>query len=193
MRYNNVLVLNKSWIPIQIVEYKRSIAEVYTGKAHALDLEYVAYDYTDWIHMSIHDNHFKFVHTVDRRVCIPEIIVLTRSNRLPKRDIKYSRQSVFNRDKFKCQYCGKLFVRSELTIDHVYPKHLGGRSTWDNVVAACRPCNEKKGHKLLKDCGMKLIAAPKKPKWKSPTSNIHLTHYCDSWNHFLDRVNVSAS
>ena len=190
MKYNNILVLNRSWCPVQIIEYKKAIAELYTDKAHALDLDCVSYDYENWLIFSKKDRHFKSLHTIDNRVCIPEIIVLTKSNKLPRRDIKYSRQSVFDRDNFKCQYCGKRFHRNDLTIDHVYPKSLGGQSMWDNVVACCSKCNSEKGCKTLKESGLKLLKKPAKPKWTSPVSNTHPTNYCKSWIHFLNKVSM---
>lgn len=64
-----------------------------------------------------------------------------------KKNPRYSRSGIFLRDDFICKYCNKGFERADLTIDHVHPKSMGGKTTWENVVAACLPCNCKRGHK----------------------------------------------
>ena len=92
----------------------------------------------------------------NRRIRLPKIVVLKKYinvNHIPK----FSRKNVYLRDNYTCQYCGKHFNADELTFDHVHPKCLGGRTTWDNIVTACRECNSKKGGKTLEESHMKII------------------------------------
>ena len=84
---------------------------------------------------------------------------------------------------YTCQYCGK--HTKNLTIDHIYPKHLGGPHTWENVVAACPSCNHRKGGRTLKESGMKLLSVPKAPP--SSAEYIFGGHLiqCQEWKPFL--------
>ncbi|CCG41753.1 HNH endonuclease [Magnetospirillum molischianum] len=75
----------------------------------------------------------------------------------------FTRFNVFLRDRFSCQYCGHSFPTHELTFDHVVPRSRGGRTTWDNVVTACSPCNLRKGCRSARAAGMTLLARPEQP------------------------------
>ncbi|HEX6473935.1 MAG TPA: HNH endonuclease, partial [Candidatus Limnocylindria bacterium] len=80
----------------------------------------------------------------------------------PRPRVKLSRREVFARDRHTCQYCGA--VSRDLTIDHVVPKHRGGRHEWENLVAACRTCNHRKGSKTLSEVHMHLLREPRAPR-----------------------------
>ena len=92
------------------------------------------------------------------------------------------------RDRFSCQYCGEWFPTHDLTFDHVLPRSKGGRTTWDNVVTACAPCNLMKGDRLLFEVGMGLLSRPGQPStWQLqqngrafPPNYLH-----ESWRDFL--------
>lgn len=79
--------------------------------------------------------------------------------------VKLSRQNLFLRDNHTCQYCGDRFPEKMLTVDHVFPVSKGGQHTWSNVVAACGPCNNKKGDMSPEQAGMALLRKPLQPKW----------------------------
>ena len=81
---------------------------------------------------------------------LPSVVSL-KSYVKPTRNPAFTRFNVFLRDRFQCQYCGS---RDELTFDHVIPRSRGGQTTWENVVAACSPCNLKKGSAHPRDAGM---------------------------------------
>ena len=70
---------------------------------------------------------------------------------------------LFRRDQHMCMYCGQIFHRNELTRDHIHPRSLGGGDLWTNVVAACKPCNQRKGARLPEEARMPLLAVPFKP------------------------------
>jgi 5-methylcytosine-specific restriction endonuclease McrA len=115
---------------------------------------------------------------------IPSVVVL-KDYVKPAKSTAFTRFNLFLRDEFTCQYCG---AKGELTFDHVVPRAKGGRTTWENVVAACGPCNLKKGSKLLKHSGLSLRRPPERPGpedlrnigRKFPPNHLH-----DSWMDFL--------
>lgn len=80
-------------------------------------------------------------------------------------NVRLTRQNLFIRDKKTCQYCHKVFAEKKLTVDHVMPLSRGGKHKWTNIVAACSPCNNKKGSKTPDEANMPLIKKPKEPRW----------------------------
>jgi 5-methylcytosine-specific restriction endonuclease McrA len=94
----------------------------------------------------------------------PSVMRLTEWDGGVKRGVKFSRINVFTRDGFRCQYCSKQFGMRDLNYDHVRPRHLGGRTVWDNIVTSCYPCNSKKANRTPEQAGMKLRKQPVKPK-----------------------------
>lgn len=194
MKFHDVLILNKHWVPVHIVDYKKVINILYQEQGHALDRDYIAYTFNDWLRFSEHNaSDYAKLHSPSMTIALPEIVVLTKYDRLPQRDVKYSRENVFMRDKFKCQYCGGKFTYRELTIDHVVPKSLGGRSIWSNVVACCKPCNGTKADRRPEECGMKLIHKPVPPRWFNPLMRYGYDHICKSWKRFMDRVETTIT
>jgi len=112
----------------------------------------------------------------------PSVIRLLRYYRVPYRVIELSRKNILRRDKYQCQYCGK--KTHALTIDHVIPKSRGGMDSWDNLVAACVKCNNKKGNRTPEEAHMPLIKKPRKPNHilflKQYLGNVE-----DNWRPFL--------
>lgn len=148
----NVLALNAACIPIEIVTWKRAISLWFTGKARVIT------EYED-----------KFVHSPKMKIAVPAVIQYTESmDEAPTPKfvtfLPFNRRNLFIRDKGQCMYCGRKVSLSSFTYDHVHPQKLGGQTDWKNVVAACQKCNGKKGCKVLKLSGLKLIQAPYIPK-----------------------------
>jgi 5-methylcytosine-specific restriction endonuclease McrA len=73
-----------------------------------------------------------------------------------------TRQNVFKRDKFACQYCGS---PKSLTLDHIIPRSKGGKTSWSNLVTACQPCNTRKGDRTPDQANLKLRSKPQKPTY----------------------------
>jgi 5-methylcytosine-specific restriction endonuclease McrA len=115
---------------------------------------------------------------------IPSVIVL-KDYVKPARTTAFTRFNLFLRDEFMCQYCGS---RGDMTFDHVVPRSKGGKTTWQNVVASCGPCNLRKGARSLKQVGMNLRKTPNQPSSnqllnagrKFPPNYLH-----ESWMDFL--------
>ena len=163
---SRVLVLNASYEPINVCTVRRATVLVLKERAEILE-HAEAY---------MHAEHL----TLPR----PAVIRLTRYVRVP-RDAharRITRRAVFARDRWTCQYCGT--VRTTLTVDHVVPRSKGGRSSWDNIVASCAPCNRRKGDCLPTQIDMHPRRKPAPPH---PTIFVHVaTSWIPSaWEQYL--------
>ncbi|MDH5636975.1 MAG: HNH endonuclease [Nitrospinota bacterium] len=145
MEHLRSLVLNSTYEPLQFTSARRALILFLLGKAEALEFD---------------GFHFRTCSTSYR---LPTVIKLRRFiNRPYKASVSFSKKNVLRRDGHTCQYCGATGVK--MTIDHVIPRSRQGESTWENVVAACRECNLKKGNRPLSMAGMRLLRQPRKPK-----------------------------
>ena len=117
--------------------------------------------------VSIIERYNKEVHSPSLTFKLPSVIAL-KDYVMPQRKPAFTRFNVFLRDNFTCQYCHVKFSANELTFDHLVPRCLRGKTSWNNVVSACTNCNLKKGRRLLKFTEMKLLKNPIRP------SSIHL-------------------
>ncbi len=192
----NVLVLNKHYMAIRIVGAKRAFSLLFRDLAEVVSLEegkYSNYDFTGWCEVSQFKRNFEpdghdWVSTINFHIAVPRIIRLLFYDRLPRNEVKFNRRNIFARDKNKCQYCGHRFPTSELSLDHIIPRSMGGKATWENIVCACTECNVKKGGRTPKIARMKLIQKPLKPMHNSLV-HIHLNHHrYRSWKQFLDHA-----
>jgi 5-methylcytosine-specific restriction endonuclease McrA len=190
----NVLVLNKHYMPIRIVQARRAFSLLFRELAEVVSFEegkYSSYDFQSWCDVSKFRRTFEpdghdWVSTVNFHIAVPRIVRLLFYDRLPRNEVKFNRRNIFARDKNSCQYCGKRYPISELSLDHVIPKSMGGKAAWENIVCACTSCNVKKGGRIPKQAGMHLIQKPSKPK-HNPLIHIHLGHErYRSWKQFLD-------
>ena len=102
----------------------------------------------------------EMVHSQRAAFRIPSVVVL-KDYVKPQKRVAFTRFNLFLRDEFCCQYCGS---KGDLTFDHVLPRSRGGVTSWDNVVAACSPCNLRKGNRLLRQSGMTLRKRPYQPQ-----------------------------
>jgi 5-methylcytosine-specific restriction endonuclease McrA len=185
-----VLVLNRLWQAITTCSARRALLLLYQGQAQVVekDLEsnFLTHDFSSWRDVSLLRPEPRMVTTVSLKIRVPRIIVLCLFDRLPKKEPKFTRLNVFERDGDTCQYCNIRFSRSELNIDHVLPKDRGGQTTWENVVCSCIPCNSRKANRLPHEAGMKLLRKPARPKWR-PFVSISFPAGADaSWSHFID-------
>ncbi len=148
MLNSSVLVLNRHYQPIHI------------------DDQYRLYDFDDWAALSA-ANDTDSIATVQRRIRVPRVLVLTAFEKIPKVRVRFSRINIYTRDQDTCQYCGRQLKRSDLNLDHVRPRSQGGTTCWENVVCSCIECNLRKGGRTPEQAHMKLLRAPERPKWTS--------------------------
>ena len=169
------LVLNAdyrplSYFPLSTICWEDAVHAVYAGRFD------VVAEYDDLVARS-----------PSVRIRIPSVIA-HREYVQVKRHPAFSRYNLFLRDRHRCQYCGERHTARDLTFDHVVPRSRGGTNGWTNIVAACVPCNSRKGNRLPSECGMSLIRKPVRPVWSDlyeagrsmPSDNVH-----EAWNDFL--------
>lgn len=191
-----VLVLNKLYVAVRVISARhafvllaREVAEV----IHADDGAYANYDFETWAEISELRRNFEpekhdWVRTVRFDIAVPRIIRLLGYDRLPDQGVKLNRRNLFARDRNRCQYCGKLFPTSELSIDHVQPRSQGGPDTWENLVCSCVRCNARKGGRTPDQARMRLVRKPVRPK-RNPLITIKLgNEKYASWKAFLDEA-----
>ncbi|MDC0936106.1 HNH endonuclease [Pirellulales bacterium] len=192
----SVLVLNRHYMAVHVVNVRRAFGLLINQLAEVIHIEdgsYVNYDFQSWREISELRAEFDeklpdedWIRSVNFEVCVPRVLRLLRYDRLPKQRVRLNRRNIFARDANRCQYCGKRFATSELSLDHVVPTCLGGGASWENLVCACVRCNVRKGGRTPKQAGMKLIQKPIRPK-RSPQLTVKLGNpkYA-SWKTFLD-------
>ena len=140
------LILTQGYMPHRVVGWQKAVGMSFTGKVEVVD----CYD--------------TVVRSPNAAMNVPAVARLTKnvSRREPK--VRFSRRNIALRDGFRCQYCGETLAMSELTLDHVVPRAVGGKTSWENIVAACKPCNFKKRNRTPAQAGMQLRSTPVRPK-----------------------------
>lgn len=183
----HVLVLNKSWVAVNVSTVRRALSLLYQGAARAVHpSDYALYDFEDWCELSQARGEGRYIHTPAISIRVPEVILLRGFNGFFRREIRFSRRNIFERDKNTCQYCGKRFAKSDLTIDHVIPQSKGGLDTWENLVLACVKCNVHKGNRTPAQAGMSLRHRPVKPSWLPQLGSRVPASEMTSWQRFVD-------
>lgn len=164
MLAQSVLVLNQNYEAISICSAKKAVVLLFLDKAQMVE------------------NYSSYIHSISIEIPYPSVIRLNRYVKKPYQKVSLTRSNIIKRDKHTCQYCGK--NHQAMTIDHVIPKSVGGKDTWENLVCACLRCNGKKGDKTPDSAGMKLIKKPLKP-----SHLFYLQHLAgsahDTWNDYL--------
>jgi 5-methylcytosine-specific restriction endonuclease McrA len=193
---SKVLVLNRLYMAVRVISAKRAFVMLAKDLAEVISVEegrYVNYDFSSWQEISQLQREFEherhdWVRTVRFDLAVPRIVRLLGYDRLPREDVKLNRRNLFARDRNQCQYCGKHFPTSDLSIDHVLPRTQGGGESWENLVCACIWCNAKKGGRTPEQASMKLIRPSKRPK-RNPLITLRLgSEKYQSWKAFLDEA-----
>jgi 5-methylcytosine-specific restriction endonuclease McrA len=143
----NVLLLNVTYEPLKVINWKRAVTLLIMGKVEVLE------------------EYSKEIRSVSFSVKLPAVVRLLRLVKRPKAPVRFSRQNIYIRDRYICQYCGRKFPPEELTYDHVIPKSRGGRTVWANIVTCCVKCNSAKGGRTPSEARMRLIREPTRPSW----------------------------
>jgi 5-methylcytosine-specific restriction endonuclease McrA len=166
-----VLLLNASEEVLNVVDWKKAICLLLSGKA----IKPIAYN-----------DSYK-IRTTKGSFDLPKAIMLMTYVRVPYQHSLPTRKNIFSRDRWTCQYCGYHSKRGcNLTLDHVTPRSRGGDSSWTNLVTACAPCNTKKGNRKPHECQMPLTTKPKRPKWLEIHINNLTEHLRSSWTRWLE-------
>lgn len=191
---DKVLVLNRFYAAVRIVGARRAFRLLANDRAEIIDVadgQYLNYDLATWADMARIQKQFEpdrhsWVRTPRFEIAVPKIIRLLGYDRLPRQEVKLNRRNIFARDRNQCQYCGRKFPTSELSLDHIVPRVQGGGDSWENIVCACVKCNMRKGGRTPKQASMHLIRAPEQPK-RNPTIQLRLgEEKYESWKAFLN-------
>ena len=189
MRLNaNVLVLNRLWQVVNVVNVRRAITLVYVGRGKVVTDEFATYTWESWAEASSlkPGDTRDCITTPSSRVPVPRIIQLLEYDRVPRPRVKFTRANVYLRDRNQCQYCGRGTRHAQLTLDHVHPRSRGGRTTWRNIVVSCFRCNARKANRRPEEAGMQLRREPRQPAWHPATSVLPAIAHHDEWIPFLD-------
>lgn len=157
------LKLDAAYQPLEVIEGLKGFSMVYSGRAKAIE------------------NHSQKLNAL---FYYPSIIVLNSYIRKKPVFISPTRMNIYWRDKYTCQYCGNKFPHHKLTIDHVIPKSRGGLKTWENFVASCAPCNQRKGARTPSEACMELIKKPAQPKF-SVVRTVPSLDIPSSWKNYI--------
>lgn len=157
-----ILLLNSNFEVLSFVCERKALKLFVKGKVDVL---------STWPDIEIHygSGHMSFPATLKLKYYVKKAYT----------QLAFSRKAVFKRDRFTCQYCGKLLKSGQMTVDHIIPKSLGGASSFNNCVASCYPCNSKKGSKTLDQVEMKLLIKP-----VVPSGYMHYISESDSWHDY---------
>ena len=143
-----VLVLNATYEPLSVVSVRRAVILLLKEKAEIIEATKAR------------------LRAERLSLPVPSVIRLVAYVRLPYRlALPVTRRTVLARDNYVCQYCGQAYAKAELTVDHVVPRSRGGEHAWENVVAACLRCNQRKGDRTPEEASMSLLAKPMRPRY----------------------------
>jgi 5-methylcytosine-specific restriction endonuclease McrA len=180
------LILNRNWQPIRVSTVARSLILVWNDHARIVDpADFQTYDWSDWTAMAPEEGEL-FIQAVTYRLRVPEVVALTKYDRVPLGKVAFNRRNLFKRDHETCQYCGDQPGLDSLTIDHILPRSRGGTSTWENCVLACIECNKRKADRTPKEAHMKLGTKPGRPKWQPLYATRHAP--VASWTKFISEA-----
>ena len=167
-----VLVLNQNYEPLNVCNARRALVLVDGGKAEVLE------------HAEIP------IRTPNRLFPRPSVIRLVYMIKRPRPRVRLTRREIFIRDHHACQYCG---IRTrDLTLDHVVPRHRGGRHTWDNLVTACKTCNHRKAGRTPQEAKMALAKLPHQPRVNSYYVVYPYLHNEEGWRKFIPGWEAAA-
>ena len=142
-----VLVLNAGYEPLSLISVRRAIVLLLHEKAELVEATQ------------------QLLHSANNALPVPLVIRLVHYVKLPHRRVPPTRAGIMLRDLNLCQYCGTMPGRDELTVDHVIPRSRGGAHSWQNLVTACKRCNQKKGSHTPEEAMMQLIRKPYEPSY----------------------------
>lgn len=188
---SQVLVLNRHYVPIHVVGLKHALGMIYRGVAKIIDKEYSLFDFKSWSSLEISPDEER-IGLINGAIRVPRVILLLLYEKIPKRNLRFSRANIFLRDQHRCQYCAKIFSRSELNLDHVLPVSMGGKTRWDNVVCSCISCNVKKGGRTPEQAKMQLYKKPVRPSWTFYFIHMVRPSYFQEWLPFLSMIDFTA-
>jgi len=166
-----VLLLDSTYEPLKIISWEDAMHRIVTGDAEVVEEtdKLIRSAYTEWK--------------------LPSVIRQLKKFRR-KGKIQFSRLNIYMRDGWTCQYCKERKATKDLTFDHVLPRAQGGKTSWTNIVTACRPCNSAKEDRTPEQAGMKLMKKPETPKWLPAQMVIKMKKLPKQWEPYVDTASL---
>jgi 5-methylcytosine-specific restriction endonuclease McrA len=161
------LALNKSYLPLRLVNPYEAICKLYEGKVTAIASDQSEHTWDGWVEYSKNDQWPEdqwFLMSSSGRVAVPRIVRYVVYDKIPKARLKLNRRNIYERDDHTCYMCGNKYTEDNLSIDHVVPASRGGKRTWTNLATCCKSCNRKKANHLLSELKYKPKFMPYEPK-----------------------------
>jgi len=160
------LLLSPAYEPMATISWRKAIVLLTLGKVEVVET---------------YERDVRSTSVVFKLPCV--VRLLNRFRRF-RRQVRYSKQNIFARDRWTCQYCGQRRAIRDLTQDHVFPRSRGGRTCWENVVTCCVNCNTRKANRTPQQAGMTLRVPPHRPEWL-PMFVVHLGREApDAWRNY---------
>jgi len=165
------LLLNNGYQPIKAITWQRAICMHFLGKVDILE------------------GYEKTISSPSVEFNVPAVVRLRKSTKAEPMRIRYSRSNILSRDNNTCQYCEGKFRSQDLTLDHVIPKSIGGKTTWTNIVACCKTCNTEKANRTPQQANMRLSQRPAVPSVKTMYSDYVDGNIPEQWSNWLFEKN----
>ncbi len=191
-----VLVLNRGYAATRIVSVRQAFILLFRRVAEVIsvvDGRWEQFDLCNWLDVAALQRQYEqedhdWITTASSLVAVPRIIRVFACSRMPDHHVRLNRRNLYARDGNQCQYCGRRYSTSELSIDHVLPQSRGGENSWSNLVCACVRCNARKGNRTPQEAGMQLVRAPRRPK-TCPDRSVRLRRrQYEAWKVFLNEA-----
>ena len=160
----SVLMLNQNYEPLTVCSARRAVVLLFQGKAEMIET-------ADGLK----------IRTVSESYSLPSVVRLWQYKKVPFKRIMLTRKNIITRDGNRCQYCGT--AKGPMTVDHIIPKTMGGRDSWENLVCSCARCNNKKGDRTPEKSQMKLLKRPTRPTYITFIQRNHSVD--DRWKPYL--------
>lgn len=165
---SRTLLLTQGYEPVKIISWQRAVMLLTLDKVDVVE-EYDA-----------------DLRSPSMVIKVPAVVRLRKAFRRHAKVVKFSRVNIYTRDGHRCQYCGSRCSTSQLTYDHVIPRSRGGKTSWENIVSCCVPCNSRKANRTPAEAKMKLLAKPVCPGWM-PAVQIRVSTVSvpDAWRDYV--------
>ncbi len=167
IKSQSCLVLNGDYSPLNVCTALKGAKMVFAGRAELVE------------------GRYNGLRTIDTNYPIPTVVRINHRIRIKHVRVRLSRKAVLSRDRYTCQYCGS--TGTNMTVDHLIPKHRGGEFTWENLVCACPRCNSHKADRTLAEAGMRVLTKPREPGYFTLSLLYHTQkgHPDDTWGKYL--------
>jgi len=193
-----ILKLNANYAPIGTANWKSVMVDIVSGSAFPVDIGYevdengcinrtkvewfnVVRSFDEWSNLPIRDWD-EYVSSTKKTYRLPPIVVCSKFNKIIHKRILFpTKSNIWARDNYTCQYTGKKLTREDLTVDHILPSSRGGDNSWENLVTCDKKLNIWKSDRTPKECGLKLLSKPTRPK-----NGMIFSFMRDEWKMFLE-------